>query len=144
MRVLSTNSCVTSRDEFIGDSLKQWCLSRQGESRMFIRKSFCAAALILLTAGSFAAPSFAARAVGNVSSVHSKTTLGKHLPLRNTAPRRQSASTRGSKHGQRSIIFVGGRKGRHGAATRSNPTAARKSNGSLNPQPIPPGKQRKH
>ena len=108
------------------------------------RICFCSLAFILLTAGTFGAPSFAAATVGPDNSNQSGTSLRKHLRLRNTAPRRRVASTQGSKQGQRTIIFVGGKKGSHGAATRSNPTEARKSNGSLNPQPIPPGKQRKH
>lgn len=105
------------------------------------RIGFCSVAFILLTAGTFGTPSFAAATVGPDNSNQSGTSLRKHLRLRNTAPRRQVASTR--KHGERTIIFVGGKKGSQGAATKSNPTAARKSNGSLNPQPIPPGKQRK-
>ncbi len=107
---------------------------------MLMRKSFCSVALILLTAGSFGAPSFAAATVGQDNSNQSKTKPRKRL--HNTSPRRQVASTQGNKHGQRTIIFVGGRKGSQGAATKSNPTRAIKSNGTLNPQPIPPGKQR--
>jgi hypothetical protein len=121
---------------------------KQGELQMVQRLkriSFCSVALILLTAGTFGAPSFAAATVGQANSNQS-TTKSKTCPggctkrLHNTSPRRQVASTR--KHGQRTIIFVGGRKGSQGAATKSNPTRARKSNGALNPQPIPPGKQR--
>jgi hypothetical protein len=106
--------------------------------QMMKRISFCSLALILLTAGTFGAPSFAAPAVGQDNSKRSTTRSTKRL--HNTSPRRQVASTR--KHGQRTIIFVGGKNGSQGAATKSNPTQARKSNGSLNPQPIPPGKQR--
>ena len=105
------------------------------------RISFLSLAFILLTASSLGAPSSAAATVGQESTHQLRTDSGKRL--RHTSSRRQGASTRGSKHGQRTIIFVGGRKNSQGAATRSNPTAARKSNGSLNPQPIPPGKQRK-
>jgi hypothetical protein len=105
---------------------------------MFMRKSFCSVALILLTAGSFGAPSFAAATVGQDNSKQSTTRSTSQL--HNTSPRRQAASTR--KHGQRTIIFVGGKNDSQGAATKSNPTQAKKSNGSLNSQPIPPGKQR--
>jgi hypothetical protein len=105
------------------------------------RISFCSLAFILLTAGTFGAPSFAAATVGQANSNQSTTKSRKRL--HNTSPRRQVASTKGSKHGQRTIIFVGGKKSSQGAATKSNPTRARRSNGALNPQPIPPGKQRK-
>lgn len=104
----------------------------------FKRISFCSLAFILLTAGSFGAASFAAATVGQDNSNQSTTKSRKRL--HNSSPRRQVASTR--KHRQRTIIFVGGKKGSQGAATKSNPTQARKLNGSLNPQPIPPGKQR--
>jgi hypothetical protein len=104
--------------------------------------SFCSLAFILLTAGTFGAASFAAPAVGQDNANRLRTESGKRL--RHTSPRRQVASTRGSKHRQRTIIFVGGKKGSQGAATKSNPTQARKSNGELNPQPIPPGKSRLH
>jgi hypothetical protein len=107
---------------------------------MLIRIGCYSLAFILLTAGSFGAPSFAAATVGQDNSNQLRTKSGKRL--RNTSSRRQVVSTKGNKHGQRTIIFVGGKKGSQGAATKSNPTAARKSNGSLNPQPIPPGKQR--
>jgi phage baseplate assembly protein gpV len=96
-------------------------------------------ALILLTAGTLAAPAFAATVFQDKSN-QSQTKPRKHLP--DTSTRRQVASTKGSKHVQRTIIFVGGKKSSQGAATTSNPTTARKSNGTLNPQPIPPGKQR--
>jgi hypothetical protein len=108
---------------------------------MFIQKSFCWVALVLLTAGAFGTSSFAAPTVVQDNSNQSRAKSDKRL--RNTSPRRQVASSRGSKHGQRTIIFVGGKKGSQSTATKSNPTAARKSNGTLNPQPIPPGKQRK-
>jgi hypothetical protein len=106
---------------------------------MLIRKTICAVALILLTAGTFGAPSFAATTVGQ-NTHQLRTGSGKRL--RHTTRLRQGASTKGNKHGQRTIIFVGGKNGSHGAATKSNPTQAKKSNGALNPQPIPPGKQR--
>jgi hypothetical protein len=105
------------------------------------RIGFCSLAFILLTAGSFGPASFAAATVGQDDSKQSTTKSRKRL--HSTSPRRQVASSKGTKHGQRTIIFVGGKKGSHGAATRSNPTGARRSNGALNPQPIPPGKQRK-
>jgi hypothetical protein len=108
--------------------------------QMLMRISFCSLAFILLTAGSFGAPSFAAPTVGQDNSNQSKTKSRRHL--HNTSPRRQVGSITGSKHRQRTIIFVGGKKVSQGAATKSNPTRARKSNVALNPQPIPPGKQR--
>ena len=101
--------------------------------------SFCSLALLLLTAGTFGTSSFAAT-VFQDNSNRSQIKSRKHLP--NTSTRRQVASTQGSKHERRTIIFVGGKRGSQGAARRSNPTQATKSNGSLNPQPIPPGKQR--
>ena len=104
------------------------------------RMSFCSLVFILLTASLLATRSFAAAAVGQDNTNQLRTESGKRL--RHTSPRRQIESTNGNKHGQRTIIFVGGKKGSHGAATKSNPTRATKSNGSLNPQPIPPGKQR--
>ena len=104
---------------------------------MLMRKRFCSVVLILLTAGTFGVPSFAAATVGQDNS--HQPAIKSRKRLHNRSPRRQVASTR--KHGERTIIFVGGKKGSQGAATKSNPTAARKSNGTLNPQPIPPGKQ---
>ena len=98
------------------------------------RTCFCSLAFILVTAGTLGTPSFAA---GHDNTNQSRTESGRRL--RRTSSRR---STEGRKHGERTIIFVGGRKGSHGAATKSNPTRALKSNGTLNPQPIPPGKQR--
>jgi hypothetical protein len=115
---------------------------KQGELQMVQRSkriSFCSAALILLTAGTFGAPAFAA-SVFQDDSNRSQTKPRKHL--HETSTKRQVTSTKGSKHVQRTIIFVGGKKSTQGAATTSNPTSARRSNGSLNPQPIPPGKQR--
>ncbi len=103
------------------------------------RISFCSVALLLLTAGTFGTSSFAAT-IFQDNSDQSQTKPRKHL--HKTSTRRQVASTKGSKHGERTIIFVGGKKSSQGAVTKSNPTQARKSNGSLNPQPIPPGKQR--
>jgi hypothetical protein len=100
-------------------------------------KSICSAALILVVAGSFSAQSFAAATVGQDNTHQLRTGSGKRL--RHTAPKRQGASTIVSKHGQRTIIFVGGKKGSQGAATKSNPTQAKQSNGALNPQSIPPG-----
>lgn len=104
-----------------------------------MRISFCLLAFSVLTAGSFGASSFAATSFQDNSN-QSQTKPRKHLHT--TSTRRQAASARGSKHAQRTIIFVGGKKESQGAATRSNPTTARKLNGTLNPQPIPPGKQR--
>jgi hypothetical protein len=108
---------------------------------MFMQESFCWVALVLLTAGAFSTSSFAVPTVVQDNSNQSRTESEKRL--RNPSPRREVASSRVSKHGQRTIIFVGGKKGSQGAVTKSDPTAARKSNGTLNPQPIPPGKQRK-
>jgi hypothetical protein len=51
-------------------------------------------------------------------------------------------SKNNTKRGQHSIIFVGGKKGGHGAAKTARPAQAKKVNADLNPQPIPPGKQR--
>src|SRR5258708_1089776 len=95
------------------------------------RMSFCSLAFIVLTAGSFGAASFAAT-IGQDDSERSTNSSRKH-----TLRSQQSASTR--KHQERSIIFVGGRKRSQGAASQSNPKLARRSRGSLNPQPIPPG-----
>jgi hypothetical protein len=104
---------------------------------MFMRKSFCSVALILLAAATFGAPSFATATAGQDNTNQLRTEYGRRL--RHTSPRRQVASTKGSRHGQRTIIFVGGKKGSQGAATRSNPSGARRSNGALNPRSIPPG-----
>jgi hypothetical protein len=101
------------------------------------RMSFCALAFIVLGAASFGAASFAATTVGRDDSERSTNSSRKH-----TSRSQQSASTR--KHGERSIIFVGGRKRSQGAASRSNPRLARRSRGSLNAQPIPHGKSRLH
>lgn len=87
------------------------------------RISFCLVAFIVLVATSLGAASFAA------------TTVGQDDTSMNRSARRHT-----HRHGERSIIFVGGRKRRHGAASRSNPRLARRSRGALNPQPIPPGK----
>ena len=100
---------------------------------------FHSVALILLTAATFGAPSFAATIFQDKGN-HSQTKPRKHLHTTSTP--RQAASTNASKNGQRTIIFVGGKKSSQGAATKSTPTQAKKSNGTLNPQPIPPGKQR--
>ena len=100
------------------------------------RISFCSVALILLAAVTFGASSFAAT-VFQDNSNRSQTKPRKHL--HDTTARRQVAST--SKHVRRTIIFVGGKKSSQGAATKSNPIRAKRSNGSLNPQPIPPGKR---
>jgi hypothetical protein len=114
------------------------CLGK-GELEMFMRKSFCSVVLILLIAGTFGSASLAAATVGQDDN--KRSTIKSTKRLHNTSPRRQVASTR--KHGQRTIIFVGGKKSSQGAATKSNPTQAKTSNGTLNPQPIPPGKQRR-
>jgi len=101
------------------------------------RICFCSLAFILLIASPFATRSFAA---SQDDANQLKTESGVRLHHR--SPRRQVASTKGNKHGQQTIIFVGGKKGSQGAATKSNPIRAKKSNGTLNTQPIPPGKQR--
>jgi hypothetical protein len=98
---------------------------------MLIRKTICAVALILLTAGTFGAPSFAATTVGQDNANPLRTESGKRL--RPTSPRRQVASTKGSKLAQRTIIFVGGKKGSQGAAKTSNPRQPRKVNGASCP-----------
>ena len=144
VRVFIARSCVISRDEFI--SLNPRALVpflKQGELQMLERLnriSFCALAFMLLTAGLLGVQSFAAETAGQDNNNQLRSQPGRRL--RHTSPKRQLVSTKGKKQGQRTIIFVGGRKGSEGAATKSNPTTARKSNGSLNPQPIPPGKQR--
>jgi hypothetical protein len=102
------------------------------------RISVYALAFALLTAGSFGAQSIAAETAGRDNTNQSRTESGRRHP----SARRHSAGSNGSRHEQRSIIFVGGKKGSQGAATISNPTAAKKSNGTLNPQPIPPGKRK--
>src|SRR3954471_9991170 len=103
------------------------------------RISCCSLAFIVLTAASLGA-SFAATTVGQDDSKGSAKKSAARL--HRTSGVRQSVSTR--KQGERSIIFVGGKKRSQGSATRSNPKLARKSRGSLNPQPIPPGKSRLH
>lgn len=54
---------------------------------------------------------------------------------------RRVSRGRGSTH---SIIFVGGKSGSRVNATKSNPRQAKKVQGELNPQPIPPGKRIRH
>ena len=73
------------------------------------RLSFCSLALIVLIAASFSAASFAATTVGQ-DDIESTNRSTKRL--HKTSRRRQSESTR--KHGERSIIFVGGKKGTQG------------------------------
>jgi len=144
VRVFDAKSCVTSRDEFVWQKRRQWCLTQKERTPMLqklMRISFCSLAFSLLTAGTFGALSLAAT-VFQDNSNQSQTKPRKHLHA--TSTKRQTATTQGNKHGQRTIIFVGGKEESQGAATRSNPTAARKSNGTLNPQPIPPGKSRRH
>jgi hypothetical protein len=103
------------------------------------RICFCSLAFILLTAGAFGASSAATFGQDNSAQFRRKPS-GQ---LQNTASKRQVARSKGSRHVHRTIIFVGGKKGSQGAATKSSPARAIKSNGTLNPQPIPPGKQRK-
>jgi hypothetical protein len=145
MRVFIANSCATSRRRiYLGQTHGNDAFLKHGELQMLLRlkrTSFCSLAFLFITAGAFGAPSFAAPTVGQDNSNQSKTKSRRQL--HNTSPRRQVGSIIGSKHRQRTIIFVGGKLARQGAATKSNPTRARKSNGALNPQPIPPGKQRK-
>lgn len=104
------------------------------------RMRFCLVALIVLTAASLGAASFAATTVGQDDS--ERSTDRSTIRLHRSSRMGQSASTR--KQGERSIIFVGGKKRSQGAASRSNPRLARRSRSSLNPQPIPPGKSRLH
>jgi hypothetical protein len=106
------------------------------------RISFGSLAFILLATGSLGTPSFAATTVGQDNANRLRTESGKRL--RHTSPKRRAASTTGSEHGQRTIIFVGGREGSQGEARTPNPKRARTANGELNPQPIPPGKSRLH
>ena len=49
---------------------------------------------------------------------------------------------RGGSGTTHSIIFVGGKRTGKAGATKSNPRQAKKVQGALNPQPIPPGKKR--
>ena len=70
------------------------------------RISFCSLAFILLAAGSLGAQSIAAATAGQDNTNQLRTESGKRL--RHTSPRRQIASTKRDKHGQRTIIFVGG------------------------------------
>ena len=102
------------------------------------RIRFCSLAFVLLVAGTLGTQTFAAATVGQDNTNQLRTESGK----RHTTTRRQTATTEGRKHRQRTIIFVRGKEGSRGAATKSNPARAKKSNGALNPQPIPPGKQR--
>lgn len=70
------------------------------------------------------------RSEQQVKSKHGNTTM-KNRRVR-----------RGGIGNTHSIIFVGGKRTDKGSATKSNPKQARKVRGALNPQPIPPGKQR--
>ena len=107
---------------------------------MILRISTCSLAFLLITAGAFGARSFAAPRAGQDDNNQSRTEAKRHP--HDTSRRRPVASKEGSKLGQRTIIFVGGKKGRNAAAKSSNPRQAKKVNADLNPQPIPPGKQR--
>ncbi len=107
---------------------------------MILRISTCSLAFLLTTASAFGARSLAAPRAGQDDNNQSRTEA-KRNP-HNTSRRRHVASKEGSKPGQRTIIFVGGKKGRKATARSSNPRQAKKVNGALNPQPIPPGKQR--
>ena len=107
---------------------------------MIKRISTYSLTLLLITTGTFGARSFAAPRAGQDDNNQSRTEARRHP--HNTSRRRHVASKEGSKLGQRTIIFVGGRKGRNAAAKSSNPRQAKKVNADLNPQPIPPGKQR--
>jgi len=107
---------------------------------MIKRISTCSLAFLLITTGTFGARSFAASRAGQDDNNQSQTG-GKRHP-HNTSRRRHVESKEDSKLGQRTIIFVGGKKGRNTAAKTSNPRQAKKVNADLNPQPIPPGKQR--
>jgi hypothetical protein len=108
---------------------------------MIKRISTCSLAFLLITTCTLGARSFAASRAGQDNNNQSRTG-GRRHPHNNTSPRRQVATKEGSKLGQHTIIFVGGKKGRNAAAKSSNPRQAKKVNSDLNPQPIPPGKQR--
>lgn len=97
-------------------------------------------AFILLTAGPLSRGSLAAETAGQGNTTQLRSESGKRL--RHPSSRRQNTSTKINKHGQRTIIFVGGKRSNQSAATASNPIRSKKSNSTLNPQPIPPGKQR--
>jgi hypothetical protein len=96
----------------------------------------CSLAFLLIIIGTFSAQSLAAPAAGQENNNTSQTKARKRL--RNTSV----TGPRDSKRQQRTIIFVGGKNGRHGGAKRSAPGQAKKVNVELNPQPIPPGRQR--
>jgi hypothetical protein len=107
---------------------------------MIKRISTYSLTFLLITTGTFGARSFAAPSAGQDDNNQSRTEARR--PPHNTSRRRHVASKEGSKLGQRTIIFVGGKKGRNAAAKSSNPRQAKRVNADLNPQPIPPGKQR--
>ncbi len=109
--------------------------------QMMKRIGFFSLAFLFVTAGTFGPRSLAAPVVRQDDNNQPKTDAKRHL--HNTSRRRHVASREDSKLGQRTIIFVGGKKGRHGLAKRSNPGQTKKVNADLNPQPIPPGKQRR-
>ena len=71
------------------------------------------------------------RSEQQVKSKHGNTTMEN---------RRVRRGGRGNTH---SIIFVGGKKTGRASASKSNPKQTKKVQGELNPQPIPPGKQRR-
>lgn len=105
------------------------------------RMSLLSLAFILLTAGPLVRRSLANETVGQDNNNELRTESGRRL--RHPSSKHKIATSKGNKHGQRTIIFVGGKKGSQGEATTSNPVRSIKSNSTLNPQPIPPGKQRR-
>jgi hypothetical protein len=104
------------------------------------RTSFCSLAFLLITVSTINARSLAAPAAEKENNNASQTKARKRL--HDTSAKRQVTGSRDSKRQQRTIIFVGGKKGRNTAAKSSNPRQAKKVNADLNPQPIPPGRQR--
>ena len=85
--------------------------------QMMIRTSFCSLAFLLLTAGSFGGRSFAAPVFRQGDNNQVKTDARRHRDARrhlaDTSRRRSGANKGRSKLGRRTIIFVGGKKGRH-------------------------------
>lgn len=108
--------------------------------QMIKRTSFCSLAFLLLTGGAFGGRSFAAPLFRQADNNQVKTDARRHRA--DTSRRRSGGNQERSKLGRRTIIFVGGKKGRHASSKRSNHGQTKKVNASLNPQPIPPGKQR--
>jgi hypothetical protein len=107
--------------------------------KMLLRIGACALLFTVVNVGAWAQRSNAitgAIRIENTEPQDSSIRRGTKL-----ARKRRTRKSGAGTSGQHSIIFVGGKKNSAGAATRANPIRAKKSNGSLNPQPIPPGKK---